>query len=202
MSLLLETIKIENGKPANLQWHNQRFNKARKELFSLPDLDLESQLVIPESCRTGIFRCRILYGKTIDNIEFSPYQARTIERLQIVHDDSIEYPYKYADRSKLQALYDQRGRADEIIIVKKGLVTDCFIGNLVFSDGQTWWTPDRPLLPGTQRQKLLAEGQIHEAGITESDLVSFKEIGIINVFFDLGNMPRIKKAEPQSSPID
>ncbi len=195
MSLLLETIKIENGKPANLQWHNWRVNKARKELFSLPELDLNDVIVIPDSCQTGIFRCRILYGKTIDKIEFIPHHPREIRSLQVVYDDSIEYAYKYADRSQLEALYNQRGQADEIIIVKKGLLTDCFIGNLVFFDGQDWWTPDQPLLQGTQRQKLLAEGRIHEARITENDLFRFKEIGLINVFFDLNNMPRIKQSQ-------
>jgi len=196
MSLLLETIKIENGKPANLHWHNQRFNKARRDLFSLPEMDLEPLITIPENCQKGIFRCRILYDKTIRKIEFIPHRPRQIQSLQVVHDDSIEYPYKYADRSQLESLYAQRGPADEIIIVKKGLVTDCFIGNLVFSDGQRWWTPDQPLLPGTQRQKLLATGQIHEVRITESDLIHYQEIGIINVFFDPSNMPRIKKVLP------
>lgn len=195
MSLLLETIKIENGKPANMPWHNRRFNKARKDLFSLPEIDLQDVIVIPENCRNGLFRCRILYGKTIEKIEFIPYQARDIKSLQVVYDDSIEYAYKYADRSNLQALYDQRGPADEIIIIKKGLVTDCFIGNLVLFDGQKWWTPDRPLLHGTQRQKLLAEGRIHEARITENDLNSFKKIGLINVFFDLDNMPRLETGQ-------
>lgn len=195
MSLLLETIKIENGKPANLEWHNRRFNKARNDLFSLAELDLKELLVIPESCRTGIFRCRILYGESIDKIEFIPYQPREIRSLQVVRDDSIEYAYKYADRSNLQALYDQRGPADEILIIKKGLVTDCFIGNLVFFDGQKWWTPDQPLLQGTQRQKLLDEEQIYEARITENDLNAYEEVGLINVFFDLNNMPRIKRGK-------
>jgi 4-amino-4-deoxychorismate lyase len=193
MSLLLETIKVENGKPENLQWHNRRFNKARKELFSLPEQDLQEVIVIPENCRTGLFRCRVLYSTTIDKIEFIPHQAREIRSLQVVRHDSIDYRYKYADRSELQVLYNQRGQADEIIIIKEGLVTDCFIGNLVFFDGQQWLTPDQPLLKGTQRQKLLAEGQIHEARITENDLLRFEEIGLINVFFDLNNMPRIKK---------
>ncbi|KOH42740.1 aminotransferase class IV [Sunxiuqinia dokdonensis] len=195
MSLLLETIKIENGKPANMPWHNRRFNKARKDLFSLPEIDLQDVIVIPENCRNGLFRCRILYGETIETIEFIAYQARDIKSLQVVYDDSIEYAYKYADRSNLQALYDQRGPADEIIIIKKGLVTDCFIGNLVLFDGQKWWTPDQPLLHGTQRQKLLAEGRIHEAPITKNDLNSFKEIGLINVFFDLDNMPRLETGQ-------
>ena len=195
MSLLLETIKLENGKLVNLKYHNQRFNKARKELFSLPEQDLAELIEIPKNCKNGIFRCRVLYQQKIEKIEFIPHQLRTINTLKIVHDNTIDYSYKYADRSHLQKLYAQRESADEIIIIKNGLVTDCFIGNLVFFDGKKWITPDQPLLEGTQRQKLLDSGKIEKTTITVNDLFSFESIGIINVFYDLETMPRLKKEQ-------
>ena len=118
--------------------------------------------------------------------------------MQAVRDDLINYTYKYADRTRLQLLFDQRKDADEIIIIKKGLVTDCFIGNLVFFDGQNWLTPDQPLLRGTQREKLLAEAKIKAVRITEEMLFTFEEIGVINVFYDLENMPRLKDSQIKS----
>ena len=192
MSHLLETIKLENGKLVNLSYHNQRFNKARRELFSLPEQDLTELIQIPEDCTQGLFRCRVLYGQEIEKVEFIPHHPRIMTSLKVVHDDSIDYTYKYADRTQLQKLYDQRENADEIIIVKNGSVTDCFIGNLVFFDGKNWLTPDQPLLRGTQRQRLLELGLIKEARITEHELFNFELAGVINVFYDLGNMPRIK----------
>lgn len=191
MSLLLETIKLENGKLINLEYHNQRFNRARKEIFSLPEKDLADLIQIPEEFSEGTYRCRVVYQELVEKIEFIPHQPKTINNLQIVHDNDIVYNHKFADRTHLQKLYKQRGDADEIIIVKNGLVTDCFIGNLVFFDGQNWVTPDQPLLRGTQRQKLLDERQIQEEKITEKNLFNYEMVGIINVFYNLENMSRI-----------
>lgn len=191
MSLLLETIKLENGKLINLNYHNQRFNRARKEIFSLPEKDLADLIQIPKEFNEGTYRCRVVYQKEIEKIEFIPHHPRTINSLQIVHDNDIVYNHKFTNRTHLQKLYEQRDDADEIIIVKNGLVTDCFIGNLVFFDGEKWVTPDQPLLRGTQRQKLLDEGQIQEEKITERDLFNYEMVGIINVFYNLENMFRI-----------
>lgn len=192
MCLLLETIKLENGVLVNLNYHNQRFNRARKELFSLPEKNLAELVQIPENCRKGLLRCRVLYHEKIEKVEFFPHQPRQINSLKLVYDDRISYPYKYANRDNLQQLYGQRGDADEVIIVKNGLVTDCFIGNLVFFDGKNWHTPAQPLLRGTQRQSLLDSGKIFEAEITKDDLSNFSLTGIINVFYGIENMPRIK----------
>jgi len=195
MCLLLETIKVENGELANLNYHNQRFNHTRKELFSLPEKDLAELVQIPENYRKGLFRCRVLYHEKIEKVEFFPHQPRQINSLKILYDNNISYPYKYANREKLQQLYVQRGDADEVIIVRNGLVTDCTIGNLVFFDGKNWHTPAQPLLRGTQRQSLLDSGKIFEAEITKDDLSNFRLTGIINVFYGIENMPRIKKEQ-------
>ena len=193
MCLLLETIKLENGKLVNIEFHNERFNKSRKNLFALSPRNLEDLIEIPKNYQTGIYRCRVVYGQQLESVEFIQHQPRKINSLQIIVDNSISYNYKFVDRSDLQKLYEKRGDADEIIIIKNGLVTDCFIGNLVFFDGKKWLTPNQPLLQGTQRQKLLAAGKIQETKITEKDLPNYSEAGIINVFYDLNNMPRIKK---------
>ena len=37
MCLLIETIKIENNKIYNINYHNLRMNKARKDLFNSKD---------------------------------------------------------------------------------------------------------------------------------------------------------------------
>ena len=87
---------------------------------------------------------------------------------------------KYSDRSLINTLFAQRGTCDEIIIIKNGKVTDCSIGNLIFRQGKKWYTPDSPLLLGTQREKLLQEGKIQERTIFQEDIVNFDEIKIIN----------------------
>ncbi|MGQ8338880.1 aminotransferase class IV [Sunxiuqinia sp. A32] len=192
MCLLLETIKLENGVLANLQYHEFRFNDARKRLFNASPISLAQNIHIPQKALSGLFRCRITYSEKIENIEFIPHQPRKIESFKIVSDNSIDYSFKYADRSHLQKLYDQREDCDEIIIVKNNLVTDSFTGNLVFFDGEKWLTPKQPLLKGTQRQFLLDSGKIFEASINENQLKNFEKIGMINVFYTLNNMPVVK----------
>ena len=92
---------------------------------------------------------------------------------------------KYTDRSLINTLFAQRGACDEIIIIKNGKVTDCSIGNLIFRQGKKWYTPDTPLLLGTQREKLLQEGKIQECTIFQEDIVNFDEIKIINAMNSL-----------------
>ena len=193
MYLLLETIKLENGRLNNISYHNQRLNAARAFIFGENHpIRIEKKIIIPPQFRQGTYRCRITCSRIIENTEFFPLQQRKFKCLKIIYDDQINYPYKFADRSHLNNLYEQKGNADEIIIIKNGLVTDCSIANLVLYDGTEWYTPDIPLLKGTQRQLLLDHHLIREKRIRESDLIQYQKIGLINAFFDLSNLPEIK----------
>ncbi|MFV0268328.1 MAG: aminotransferase class IV, partial [Draconibacterium sp.] len=109
--------------------------------------------------------------------------------LQVVKNDTIDYAYKYADRENLTELFNQRGDCDDILIVKNNCITDSYTANPVFFDGKEWWTPDTPLLPGTQRARLLSEGQLKVCRITLDDLEKYSKIGLINALQDLENMP-------------
>ncbi len=192
MCLLLETIKLQNGVLENLCYHNLRMNAAREELFrTAGSIRIEEEIRIPPEFMAGVFRCRIFYKRSIEQVEFLPHASRIFNRLKIVHHDSIDYHLKFADRTLLNELFAFRGKADEIIIIKNGLVTDCTIGNLVFYDGKEWVTPDTPLLKGTRRQALLEQHRIRERQITASDLPRFDRTGIINSFYDLDDMPVI-----------
>jgi 4-amino-4-deoxychorismate lyase len=88
-------------------------------------------------------------------------------------------------------LFAQRDNADDIVIVKNGLVTDAFAANLIFFDGQKWVTPNTPLLKGTQRQYSLDQGIISETEIKESDISSFQKVGLINAMVSFEDMPVI-----------
>lgn len=192
MSQLLETLKCKDGILYNLDWHNSRFNKARKEYFGLSTkMNLVNFIKIPHSFKNGLFRCRISYSTSIENIEFIPHEYRKIESIKLVVDNAIDYHLKFADRQKLQNLFEQREDCDDIIILKNGRITDSFNANLVFFDGQKWWTSDTPLLPGTQRARLIDEGKIEVCVITPISLSRYKKIGFINALQDLEEMPII-----------
>ena len=74
---------------------------------------------------------------------------------------------------------------DDILVVKKGQISDSFYANVVFWDGKEYITPDTPLLPGTMRASLLNKGLIREDSISPDDLSKFAGIKLINAMYDL-----------------
>jgi len=192
MFRLFETIKCSDGKLFNMEFHQARFEKACMENFGISNAtNLIENIEIPDFAQKSLFRCRVTYTSQIEKIEFIPHQYREIKSLKLVEDNEIEYHLKYADRERLQKLFDNRGGCDDIIIVKNGCVTDSFAANLVFFDGEKGFTPDTPLLAGTQRKKLLTEGKIFERRITSSDISKYQKVGLINALNDFDEMPVI-----------
>lgn len=180
---LLETIKIIDGQVQHLPFHQTRFDYSRKILFNnQKPISLTAIIQPPES--TGILRCRVLYGTEIEQIEYLPYQPRSFKRFQLVYDDQIAYPFKYAQREQLNRLFQLKQQADEIIIIKQGVVTDCSIANLAFYKNNQWITPNTPLLAGTTRQRLLKQGIISEQTIKVTDLSNFSKMAMMNALLD------------------
>jgi 4-amino-4-deoxychorismate lyase len=193
MCLLVETIKVFDGNFFYLDLHLQRMNAARKAIWGVNrPVELQSVVKIPNAYRTGLYKCRILYKEQIQDIQFLPYQQRKIQRLKVLEDNQISYAFKYTDRSSLQRLYNQRGEAEDIIIIKQGFVTDSYRANLVFFDGQQWWTPCSYLLNGIQRQYLLQQGSIKECAITKTAIFKYSKVGLVNVFNNINTMPVIE----------
>jgi len=170
-----------------IDWHNKRFNESRFELFGInSELDLKSIILVPKEFLAGEVKCRIIYQKTIELIEFELYAFGQIRSLKTIIHDEIQYNYKYYDRSSINDLYSQRGDKDDILIIKKGMVSDSSYSNLVFSDGKNFHTPSSPLLKGTKRAKYISEGKIAEKDLTVKDIRKYGEIHLINAFLDLG----------------
>ena len=175
--LLLETIKIVEGKTHNLSYHQARCNKSRQKLFNRTDtLDLSSLIHAPQ---TGLYRCRIVYGEQLHSIDYIPYVPKEMRRLKIVSAD-IEYDLKYANRDTLNALLESNKDVDEVIIEKNGCLTDTTISNIAFSNGRQWFTPEKPLLEGTMRSKLIDEGFLHTKEIRQKDLPNYSQVALIN----------------------
>lgn len=116
-------------------------------------------------------------------IECFDYTPKPIVRLKVMYHNDIDYRYKYNDRTQLNLLLNTAKSAfdvDEIIIVKQGKVSDCTIGNLLFGRQGRWYTPNTPLLRGTQRQFLLDQGRIALADIGVDELKNYEKLMIIN----------------------
>ncbi len=189
MSRLLESIRYENGHFNNIAAHQERVNRSRKALYGITKtLNLEAYLQDqkrPSLPGNQVYKCRIIYGKTIESVEFLPYQFPKIKTLQCVYDDSIQYAFKYLNRQQINQLYEQRGAADDILLVTNGLISDSSFANLIFFNCKQWLTPAHPLLEGTQRKLLLEQERIFTAEIRMQDLKYFNKIQLINAMIGM-----------------
>ena len=185
MCLLFETIKVKNKNLQNIEYHNSRLNRSRKELFGADDfIYLENIIKIPSSLSDDVYKCRVIYDKKIEKIEFEPYKPRIIHSLKLVECNDIEYGFKYHDRSMINELFEKRGDCDDILIIKNGWVTDTSFSNIIFLNGKQWVTPLHPLLCGTKRQKLLDEGKIISKKIKSEDISKYQGARLINSMLD------------------
>ena len=187
MSLLVETIRLEDGKLSNISFHNERINRSLYGVFGLrTESYLEKIINIPSFASTGIFKCRLEYDDKTTKIEFLPYTVKPVRSLKLIIDDNITYPYKYTERDNIHRLMEQRGDCDNILIIKNGMVTDSSYANLVFMDLQgNWVTPSTYLLPGTRRASLLQQGLITEAVIPYTELNKYSKVKLINAMIGI-----------------
>jgi len=191
LPLLLETIRIEEGKVHNLFYHQTRCDQSRQTLFGAKDtLELSSKIEAPKE---GLYRCRILYGKELNSIEYIPYIPKEIHSLKIVSSD-IKYDFKYAHRETLHDLLIANPDVDEVIIEQEGYLTDTTIANIAFYDGKQWLTPKKPLLQGTMRAKLIDESLLKTADIRKEDLHHYTHLALMNAMigFKILNINIIK----------
>lgn len=179
MCHLIESIKLLDGVFHNLEYHQRRMESSLKELFGNYNVvNLKNRLQNWPSI--GLFKCRVGYEVDCFEVEYVAYKMTPIRSLKIVEDNTIEYDYKYANRSDIDRLFSKREECDDIIIVKNGLVADSSYTNLLFRKDSCWYTPQKPLLKGTKREELLDKGLIKEKEIPLQDVTSYESIKLIN----------------------
>lgn len=189
-SQFVETICIENGRPRNLAAHQRRMDRTVARFFPGQQTERLERLLAGCPAGGGLWKCRVVYGSEgiVGGPTYEPYVMRRVESLALVDGGDVEYAWKSTDRTVLNRLRDFRGDADEIIIVKDGLLTDTSYTNIALFDGRRWLTPARPLLCGTRREELLARGLIVEADIAAADIGRFEKVMLFNAMIAPGQM--------------
>ncbi len=177
MSLLLETLKAVEGTLLHVNYHQRRLESSLQQLGLSIRHDLETAVKPPQH---GVYRCRVVYDEKSMHIEYLPYHKRILKSLKIVEADTLEYPLKYADRSALNTLFQQRASCDDIAIIKNGYLTDTTIANIALYDGIRWYTPKQPLLYGTTRQRLLERQFLIEKDIAVTSIQHYKKYAVFN----------------------
>lgn len=194
MSRLIESICVCKGEVRNLNFHQERVNRSRYKLIGRTD-EIELEKFIQANLNDDFqsfekLKCRILYDQKFHSIEFIPYQIRPILSLKLVDNNTIEYSFKFEDRSAFKFLKDAV-EEDEILIVKNGQITDTSFSNIAFFDGKNWITPQSYLLNGVMRQSLIQEKKLIEEEINPKDLNLFFSFKLINAMIDLEESPAL-----------
>ena len=194
-TLLVESIRLDPEGPVNLVYHQARLDRSRARFFDrAPRIDLEPLVRdLPRPPRGERYKVRVVYGREVREVTVRPYTLRDLKRIRPVHDDSIDYRYKYLDRGALDTLKrtvvaPEKEAAEDILVVKNGLLTDTTFSNVAFFDGAEWVTPESFLLSGTRRARLIEEGRIRPVRISLEDIMKYSHISFINAMLDLGEL--------------
>lgn len=189
---LIESIRLEDGVFHHLDYHWARMERSCELLdIELQQYDLEDYLRTFDPPTEGLFKCRVLYDTRIKRIHFQRYFQKPVNSIQVVYADHIEYGIKTVERKAMNDLYRLRRFRDDIMIVRQGLVTDSYYGNLLFLQDGVWYTPESHLLAGVQRATLLDEGLIQARQIHISDLRKYEKVKVINAMLDLESGPEV-----------
>lgn len=195
MSRLIESIKLLDGTFYNLPWHRRRMEHSLSSLYGVDaPVGLETFLSAREHPRKGLYKCRVLYDDQSMEMSLTPYEPRNIRRVKVIEDDQISYAFKFADRSAIERLYRQRGDCDDVVIVRRGLITDCSFSNIAFRKGYQWFTPEVPLLKGTMREKLIEQKILIPREIRVTEIRSFDTFRLMNAMLEF-ERPEIEVSE-------
>lgn len=186
----VETIRVEDGVPHNLCYHQLRMADTMRRFFPhTPVPSLASELEARKWPAGITWKVHVEYdARGIMLFKADEYHIRHIARLRLVVCDDIDYAYKSADRRRLETLFALRGEADEVVIIRNGLLTDTSYSNIALFDGRHWVTPRQPLLRGTMRQSLLDAGVLTEQDIKAEDWNSYRQVSLINAMMPLGRL--------------
>ena len=193
MSQFFESICVKDGLAENLHFHQARVNKTLTAFdassHSIELAKIVQQLTLPTQ---GLFKLRISYDLN-GNYQsvLTPYQYKQIQHFTLVDMKGQSYDYKSENRDWINEALAQSGK-DEIIMHDAGLIKDCSYTNIVFYDGLNWYTPELPLLEGTQRAKLIKEGIIKPKALYICDLPNFQKFKCINAMIHWDNAVEYK----------
>ena len=181
---LFETIKIENGKIHNLNYHQARVNHAYKELFRTePKLNLQETLT--DYPTNNLYRAKIVYD--INGLilkDYYIYKQKKISTFLLAEIPNINYNFKYFNRDFLSPLKEYQ--ANEFIITQNGYLADTTIANIALfhTRSQKWHTPKTPLLQGTTLNRYLENKELIKTDVHYKDLKNYSKIALLNAMVD------------------
>lgn len=125
------------------------------------------------------------------------YVPRGLERLVLWElPEGFDYSYKYADRSFFEAVQAELSPEELPLFVRPdGSLSDTSYTNIVLWTAAGYRTPERPLLEGTERRRLLEARRISAAPLTLMDLSTCRGVYLINAMMPLETAPLLPPPE-------
>ena len=187
MYQFIESIKIKNGQAFLLNLHQQRVYQTFANFHHKCIINLHALFSSLQPPQKGLYKWRFIYNLNGDfEHQFIPYSFTEIKDFELVENNEIDYSFKYLDRTHLDIMKKQAS-TQEIVIVKKGFITDTTFSNLIFLKNGIWHTPKTFLLNGVQRFNLIHLGIIQETEINLEKLKEFSHFQIINAMNDFNS---------------
>lgn len=189
MYRLLESIRVEDGVANNLEGHCARVRHSCQELFGKsPSWNL-NDMIERGALQKGLLKLRVTYDLHKAEAFTERYTIKPVNSLKLVDVGELTYAHKFEDRNELMRYFNLRDACDNVLMIKKGFVTDTSYTNIVFSRGTKWFTPDTFLLNGTMRQLLIRTGVVEPIPITVKELNSFDQFRLINAMLRMDAPP-------------
>ncbi len=178
---LFETLLIKDKQVQHVEWHEERYRWSYEAYYNKrAEESLMAGVSIDVACKHSLYRLKIAYSDEGKQVTVLPYTPVVTQFLQVVQGDGIDYRMKFSHRACLQRLFAMRGKADDVLIVQNGLITDTSVGNILFYKQGQWFTPAVPLLRGTCRARLLASGVVVTSAITIQTMWEFEAFQVVN----------------------
>jgi len=201
-----ETIRIQDGTPQHLHYHDLRLNHTRKALFGI-DREITLAEHLTQLPPKGLYRAKVIYNAEHVSVHYYRYRPKSITTLYLVEAD-IDYRYKYLDRTPFAKLLSPRTplptvrhtpppltphpspftlhyslftlHYSDTLFTQNGLLTDTAIANIALREDGIWYTPATPLLPGTTRARLLDSGRLQLRDIHRDTLGRYDGFALMN----------------------
>lgn len=185
--LLFESIRVQDGRPCLLEYHQARVNRSLDAGCAFDLAQAVRGMRLPEK---GVFKLRVSYASDggPGAVACDAYAPRVVRSLRLVECPALRYDRKFEDRRALLAARAVAADADEAVLTREGWVTDASYANLAFGRPGDWVTPSTFLLAGTKRAFLLDEGLLRECPVHVRDLPRYAFVTLINAMLDPGDV--------------
>ncbi|MBU3675729.1 MAG: hypothetical protein FGM54_00895 [Chitinophagaceae bacterium] len=185
---VFESIAIQDGVYLNIASHMARIQYTAQSLWhlALPANYLQERL--PAFHEPGLFKCRFQYNSETFNLEIKPYERRRIQHLILKEMPDLYYAFKYTHRMALDHWQLELPTHTDVLFTRRGFLTDTSYCNIALMREGIWYTPQEPLLPGTQRAFGLKTGQLHATPISVQDISSYECITLFNAMIPIGEL--------------